>query len=232
LTHIQQYNTLFHMDGHEGRKLIVQLANQKVMSISDLFQNAGLNASIGTKFVNQTKGAADNLAPATYKKLADTYPDFREMLSTTNDKHYNFIRVPYTYICGTHKKMVATSMPPNQHISIPTNCFNADIIQENFKCISWGKVVSVPHYEGSYGLYREIDCREKLSFNKVPICIMVTEEETFISYARKAVVKGINNLDVLYASGEHAMMIPFDKCIACYTIEIIIPHMVFDDLTV
>jgi len=226
LTHYNTYHKFNVMNGDTGRKLIIQLADEQMTSITDLFVKAGLNASIGTKFINQTVGAADNLAPATYKKLADAYPTFARKLQKSTTEKLDYMRVEYSHIIGVYEKMVAVAMPENQYVSIPTGIFNAEKLQQTFKCISWGKNVTVPFYEGSYGFYRETDCREMINSHKVPMCIMITEEKTIVSYCRKAILKGKDHLDVMYANGEHAFMIPFDDIINVYAIEIFLPHII------
>tara|TARA_R110000796_G_scaffold128677_1_gene244279 strand:- start:186 stop:851 length:666 start_codon:yes stop_codon:yes gene_type:complete len=209
------------MDADTARKALLGYANEKMTTISSIFTNAGLNASIGTKFINNTIGAPENLSAATYRKLFQHYPDLK-----FEKKQNSFIRLRNGYLVGGHTIIEAVAMPDNQFIALNTTLLNSDEIQNTFKAISWGKFVTSPFFNGAYGLYQEIDCRDSINHTDLPIVVIATEEKIYCSFARLHKTGSRCYVSLLKTNGDHFLNIALDNIVFCYNVELIIPQTI------
>lgn len=206
------------MDANTARKALLGYANQKMTTISSMFTNAGLNASIGTKFINNTIGAPENLSAATYRKLFEHYPDLK-----FEGSQKSFIRLQYGYLVGATKIIETIPMPDNQFIALKTNIINSEELNNKYKAVSWGKFVTSPFFTGAYGLYQEIDCRDYINHSELPIVIIATEDNIYTSFARLHKKGSRLYVNLLKTNGEHYMNIEFEDIVYCYNIELLIP---------
>ena len=221
MTHNLNNISFIDMDANTARKALLQYANQKMTTISSIFTNAGLNASIGTKFINNTIGAPENLSAATYRKLFQHYPDLK-----FEKKQNSFIRLSYGYLVGGHTIIEAVAMPDNQFIALKTTLINSEELNNTYKAVSWGKFVTSPFFSGAYGLYQEIDCRDSINHTDLPIVVIATEEKIYCSFARLHKKGSRVYVNLLKTNGEHFINIEFDDIVFCYNVELIIPQTI------